>query len=110
MMTLFKARQGNVPYLLSLVGAVHNGCLVQCGINTGNAGQVDNHVVSGRFPQIHEDQDKWPYTGTHVPLNRFLACISHYTVDQTVVPGSGMHPGSREATTHDMKYGKNIIV
>ena len=74
-----------MPYLLSLIGAVHNGCLVQCGINTGNAGQVDNHVVSGRFPQIHEDQDKWPYTGTHVPLNRFLACISHYTVDQTVV-------------------------
>ena len=27
-----------MPYLLSFVGAVHNGCLIQCCINTGNTG------------------------------------------------------------------------
>ena len=35
-----------MPYLLSFVGAVHNGCLIQCCINTGNTGQVNDHVVS----------------------------------------------------------------
>ena len=74
-----------MPYLLSFVGAVHNCCLIQCCINTGNTGQVNDHVVSGGFPQIHEDQDKWPYTGTHVPLNRLLACVSQNAVDQTVI-------------------------